>query len=680
MAFSPWRLLGVLTLTVLGAEVVCTSLVVLARPLGTARELGLDVGLMLLLMFPALYFLSYRPLVVQAEERARAEDALRQANSSLEIRVKERTAALEATFDALMDAVMVVDATGRVTQANPAAVAFLGFDPKGVELSEWAACVSPRGPDHQPLAMEELASHRALRGETVRSLKEALTFADGRESVTLASASPLTMAGNPAGAVVAWHDITEWERTGKALRVALEKYRVLFDCFPLGITVSDAAGRIVESNRQAERLLELPQSDHLRRGIGTHEWRIVRPDGSPMPPEEYASVRALQGRQPVSNVEMGLVGDSGRVTWINVTAAPIPLEGYGVAIAYGDVTARRSAEDALRASEARFRSLYVSMTEGVALHEIVVDPHGTPEDYVILDINPAFERITGLRRESVVGRRSTQAYGTHEAPYLETYAKVAGSGEPTAFETYFPPMEKHFRISVFSPEPGKFATVFSDITERRRAEEFITASLREKELLLKEIHHRVKNNLQIIASMLSLQASQSTDAGELGALKESQDRIRSLALIHEKLYRSDDLARVAIRGYVEDLATYLTTSYRRQGDGTEFSLNIDDVFLGIDTAIPLALIINELVANSIKHAFPDRSGGQIWVELHGLERSRWRLIVADDGVGFPPDVDFRHTESLGLQIVCILVTQLDGQIELAAGPGTRFVITFGGVA
>ncbi len=214
----------------------------------------------------------------------------------------------------------------------------------------------------------------------------------------------------------------------------------------------------------------------------------------------------------------------------------------------------------------------------------------------------------------------------------------------------------------------------TEITERVRAEERIKASLREKEVLLKEIHHRVKNNLQVISSLLYLQAKNIQGKEPPAMFQDSQSRVRAMALVHERLYQSQDLARVNFAEYVRSLANYLFRSYGVNTNVIRLKINVEDVFLGVDTAIPCGLIINELVSNSLKHAFPDGREGEIRIELRSDDG--WCiLVVSDDGVGFPRDVDFRNKQSLGLQLVDTLVNQLEGIIELDGSSGTAFEIT-----
>ena len=213
----------------------------------------------------------------------------------------------------------------------------------------------------------------------------------------------------------------------------------------------------------------------------------------------------------------------------------------------------------------------------------------------------------------------------------------------------------------------------AEIAERRKVETQMKSSLQEKEVLLKEIHHRVKNNLQIISSLLSLQSGNINSENPASMFRESQDRIRSMALIHEKLYQARDISRVDFAEYVRSLTAYLSRSYM-PGHGVEIVIAIEGIYLDIDKAIPCGLIINELVSNSLKYAFPDGRKGEIRI---GLEHSDnvYTLKVGDNGAGLPPGLDFRNTTSLGLQLVNTLVGQLEGTIGLSDGSGTRFRIT-----
>ena len=216
--------------------------------------------------------------------------------------------------------------------------------------------------------------------------------------------------------------------------------------------------------------------------------------------------------------------------------------------------------------------------------------------------------------------------------------------------------------------------VVQDITERKQGEEQLKASLAEKEVLLKEIHHRVKNNLQIISSLLHLQARNVEDRQVLAVFDDSQNRIRSMALVHEELYKSDDLTRIDFSRYLHQLIDNLLESYGADSGRISLQIQVDDILLNIDTAIPLGLIINELTSNALKHAFPGDRKGVVQIELKSSGDERFVLRVSDDGVGFPEDLDLQTPQTLGLKLVDTLSSQLRSRIELDQSHGTRFTI------
>ena len=220
-----------------------------------------------------------------------------------------------------------------------------------------------------------------------------------------------------------------------------------------------------------------------------------------------------------------------------------------------------------------------------------------------------------------------------------------------------------------------------NISDRKWAEDQIRTSLQEKEVMLKEIHHRVKNNLQVVSSLLKLQAGHIEDKRIVEVFKESQNRVSAMALIHEKLYQSADLAKTDFSEYIHSLTTALFRSYSANSRSIQLQLDIQEVRLSIDTAIPCGLIINELVSNSLKYAFPSGETGTIYIQLQGQannsnEPIRYQLIVRDSGRGFPQNLDFRTTKSLGLQLVCTLTRQLQGEITLSQESGVQFTISF----
>ena len=218
-------------------------------------------------------------------------------------------------------------------------------------------------------------------------------------------------------------------------------------------------------------------------------------------------------------------------------------------------------------------------------------------------------------------------------------------------------------------------TVLRDITDQKRSEDQIKKSLQEKEVLLKEIHHRVKNNLQVIISLLNLQADKLKDEAAIEAFKEANHRIYSMALVHEQLYQSEDLATIHIKEFIETMVDKLYHTYSAM-NRIDLDLKIANIGLGITTAIPCGLILNELVSNALKHGFPGQRKGMVRISFRLLENQCYKLIVEDNGIGVPNTLDIKNTKSLGMQLVNILTAQIDGKITLDRKQGTRFTLKF----
>jgi two-component sensor histidine kinase len=344
------------------------------------------------------------------------------------------------------------------------------------------------------------------------------------------------------------------------------------------------------------------------------------------------------------------------------------------------------------------------MLEGFAYCKMLYDIEEHPVDFIYITVNPAFDRILGTT--AIAGKLVTEVFpGIKEnfPSMFEIYGRVALKGEPESFDLDFQPSKKWLHISVYSPAKGYFVAVFYDITERKlaeetlrnltrelefrvlqrtaeleleivhrkAAEETITASLNEKEILLREIHHRVKNNLQIITSLIRLHYRQITDPGTIHALQDSESRIRSMALVHEKLYHSTDLANIDFTDYIRSLTTSLITAYATDPHRIRLVIDVKDVSLDINRAIPVGLIMNELVANALKHAFPEGMSGKITITGRRTPAGI-TLSVQDNGVGLPEGLDWRNTTTLGLHLIITLIRQVNGSIELNCNGGTAF--------
>ena len=343
---------------------------------------------------------------------------------------------------------------------------------------------------------------------------------------------------------------------------------------------------------------------------------------------------------------------------------------------------KEQAEKTLQISEQKFRTL-VSNIPGV-VYRCTNDPN-LPLQFISNEVEtlvgyPAYDFTEGKIRTY------TSAIHPDDRKMVDdVLQKSLNSKEP--FDIEYRVIHKDGSIKwICEKGQGVFGSkgqllwldgVIFDISERRQAAEEVKVSLREKEMLLREIHHRVKNNMQVISSLLRLQSRTVEDEKSIEIFKESQNRIRSMALVHEKLYHSKDLSGVDFKDYIKELANGLVRFYGVDASKIALKIDVKKVSLGINSAISCGLLINELISNSLKYAFPEGASGEIKVFLRTAGENDIKLKVSDNGVGMPEDLDFRKSQSLGLQLVTTLVEdQLAGKIELNRNGGTEFKITF----
>jgi PAS domain S-box-containing protein len=314
------------------------------------------------------------------------------------------------------------------------------------------------------------------------------------------------------------------------------------------------------------------------------------------------------------------------------------------------------------------------------------------ENQRIILFNQGAERIFGYSAQEVTGQsldmllpqHLVEAHREHMQDFVEPRTTARRLGERSEIRALRKDgAEFPAEASISKVDAGghsMFTVILRDITDRVAAEELIKTSLREKEALLKEIHHRVKNNLQVISSLLGLQSRVISDDATRKIFQESQNRVHSMALLHESLYQSNNLSRIDFPDYIRQLADHLFRSYGVGADRIRLRTNLDMLYLNLDAAVPCGLIINELISNSLKYAFPDGRAGEVRVELHEHPLHMARLVVADNGIGLGSDIDWDTARTLGLRLVRTLAEQLGAKIDVNSQAGMEVRLTFAAAA
>ena len=375
--------------------------------------------------------------------------------------------------------------------------------------------------------------------------------------------------------------------------------------------------------------------------------------------------------------------DGGALRWVRATGRASFNEA-GQAVRFigtvQDITARKLAEEALRESEEHYRLLFEAANDGVVLHALSTDRQRCR----FARFNTVACRMLGYTPEEMSRLSPLDLQEEPDLAHVPTEAEQMRSGGRLLFEkTLVGKDGRHFPAEIHSTvfeHHGQtmVLSIIRDISERKRAEESLMASLAEKEVLLKEIHHRVKNNMQVISSLVALQADRLPDDAMRSVLQDVTHRVRSMALVHEKLYQSPDMARVEFAEYAQSLLNYLWRAHGTAASGVRLVTDLEPVPLSVNAAVPCGLILNELVSNALKHAFRGRAGGEVTVSLRGSPEGGVCLQVRDNGTGLPAGLDWRQADTLGLHLVQILAGQLRATVEVSSSEGTEFTVALQG--
>jgi PAS domain S-box-containing protein len=596
-------------------------------------------------------------------ERRVAEEALAQSEE------KYRT-----LFETMMNGVVYQNADGKITSANPAAERILGMSLDQMQgrtsMDVGWRTIHEDGSDFPAETHPSLVALRTMT--PIRNVIMGL-FNQKEQNYRWISinAMPQFKSGDdrPYQVYTTLEDITERKLAERALQESENMYRAIFENTGTATVIvedntiislansvfEDFVGYTKEEIEGKKSWTEFVVKEDLERMLHQHKLRRIDPNAA------------------LNSYEYRAIDKNGRVRDILLNVDIIPGTKKSVASLL-DITERKQLEESLRKSSEQYRILAESSQDMIYIVGL---------DDKIRYVNGFAARGLGKQPEEIIGRLRSALFSPEVADHQKLRLdKVFETGLPNHAEnlmniggkdiwqdTYLIPLKAE------DNETHAVLGISRDITERKRTEDMLKASLAEKELLLKEVHHRVKNNLQVISALLYLQSLNFTDDNIIKAFRDGQDRIKSIALIHESLYKSKSLGKVDLSGYIKQLISQLSQSYGDLSRKINFKVNADGVFLNINTAIPCGMIINELISNSLEHAFPDGRSGEICIDLKS-EDDGFKLVVSDDGIGFNEEQNIKQLTTLGVQLIDTLAKQIDGRMSLDTNGGTRYEIHF----
>ncbi len=555
---------------------------------------------------------------------------------------------------------VMINASGRIEMVNAQTERLFGYSRTELLGRPVEMLVPQRFRDHHPELRNSFFKDPRARpmgaGRDLYGLKQ-----DGSEFPVEIGLNPIETAEGTMvlSAIV---DITERKRLE-------ERFRQVVESAPNAMVMINASGRIEMVNAQTERVFGYSRTELLGRPV---EMLVPQRFRDHHPELRNSFFKDPRARPMGAGRDLYGLKQDGSEFPVEIGLNPIETaEGTMVLSAIVDIAERKRLEE-------RFRQVVESAPNAM----VMINASGRIEM-----VNAQTERVFGYSRTELLGRPVEmlvpQRFRSHHPELRNSFfkdplARPMGAGRDL-YGLKQDGSEFPVEIGLNPIETAEGTMVLSavvDISDRKQKEKSIQAALKEKDLLLGEIHHRVKNNLQVIHSLLELQGSKIKDEVALRLLIESQNRIKSMALIHQTLYESKDFARVDFRSFLDTLVPTLVSSYSVDPSLVTLSIDAAEVSLPIKVAVPCGLIVNELISNALKHAFPGARQGVIQIGLATGPNGKVLLSVADNGVGIPRELDLANATTLGLQLVTLLSDQLGADITMQRSNPTRFLLRF----
>ena len=550
---------------------------------------------------------------------------------------------------------------GLIKYVNENATKLVGYSPEELIGTSFERFIHP---DDLKNVIE--AYEKRLKGEKIPSRYELrIKGKEGKISYVEVNADIVNYQGKPV-TISILRDITEKKKLMDEVNEKMLLLDTIFNNAPEALAILSTDGKVIRVNKKFSELFGYSQEDIKRLQAKIVPEHLL---------EESNMILEKVRSGQVVRIETTRINKSGEPVEVKIIASPIKKNNkvIGIYLVWADLSKLKKTEKSLKKSEERYKSIFEGSRDAIFIAD---------ENARFVEVNQAACELTGYSREELLNMRIPDLHGEADLHAYKKYFHRIMKGESilskakilrkdgTKVDTEFS------NKRIFIDGIPYIHTVARDISEWIKAKEKIKASLKEKEIMLHEIHHRVKNNMQIIISLMRIQGRKAKHKETKKYLQTLQDRVYSMSLIHDHFYKETQLDKINIASYIKELIDHLFFIHNKKEGQIKITLDLEEIYLDLNKAIPFGMLINEIITNIFKHAFPGRKKGELSLRLYRDGNRKIRLLVNDNGIGIPEEVNIENPSTIGLQLIKDLTQQLGGEIQIKSNGGTKIKLIF----
>lgn len=584
--------------------------------------------------------------------------------------IKEKQDEFRTILYSIGDAVIITDPEGKIRNINKAAETLTGWteaEATGKKFADIIKIFNEKIPEDSENPVSKILNEGKI---TVVDDSTVLRSKNGTDiPVSNSGSAIIDEYGKVTGVILILHDRTAEKESRLKIMQSEERFRNALDDMLEGCQIIGFDWKYIYCNSSSIKIYRIDK--HAPPDLTIKEL-FPGTDNSAL----YRDMELCMHRRQRLKKEYEFTFPDSSRGFLDLSIHPAP---EGIFVLTLDTTEKKKIENELIRKSRELESIFENMINAFVIWESVFDSTGKYVSFRFGYFNRAYSKISGVEQADVMDKNIFEVWPDTEQSWVDIYGDVAVTGKSRNFEMYHKPTDGYYNCIAYRPTDSmdQVCVIFEDITERKKNEEIIRKGLEEKETLIRELYHRTKNNMQVIYGILELQSEMSGNEEFKLLVQDINNRIMSMSLVHQMLYKARNLSMVNLRDYITELTSLLTSGFSVNEEKIKVFLNLEPVSVRIDTAIPCGLILNELISNVFKHAFPNGMNGKLTVNLERQADGEIKIDVSDNGIGVKDRFDYYRQQSLGLKlIISITEEQLNGSVEFSSDAGMKCVIRF----